>query len=129
VGPEVRRVQIGDRVCVSGTPQCGSCYHCLRGRADICQLLGRNLASDLIPVADLGDGTPVYSNSHIGGLSELMVTWEEWIVPVVSKASNVDLGMVCSCVSVAGLARPLRARSPRWRRARRWPSWAAGRSV
>jgi len=103
VGPEVRRVQVGDRVCVSGTPQCGSCYHCLRGRADICQLLGRNLASDLIPVADLRDGTPVYSNSHIGGLSELMVTWEEWIVPVVSKASNVDLGMVCSCVSVAGL--------------------------
>jgi S-(hydroxymethyl)glutathione dehydrogenase / alcohol dehydrogenase len=103
VGPEVRRVQVGDRVCVSGTPQCGSCYHCLRGRADICQLLGRNLASDLIPVADLRDGTPVYSNSHIGGLGDLMVTWEEWIVPVVSKASNVDLGMVCSCVSVAGL--------------------------
>jgi S-(hydroxymethyl)glutathione dehydrogenase/alcohol dehydrogenase len=24
VGPEVRRVQVGDRVCVSGTPQCGS---------------------------------------------------------------------------------------------------------
>jgi S-(hydroxymethyl)glutathione dehydrogenase / alcohol dehydrogenase len=103
VGPEVRRVQAGDRVCVSGTPQCGSCYHCLRGRADICQLLGRNLASDLIPVADLRDGTPVYSNSHIGGLADLMVTWEEWVVPVVSKASNVDLGMVCSCVSVAGL--------------------------
>src|SRR6185503_20304963 len=70
VGSEVRRVQVGDRVCVSGTPQCGSCYHCLRGRADICQLLGRNLASDLTPVADLRDGTPVYSNSHIGGLAE-----------------------------------------------------------
>jgi S-(hydroxymethyl)glutathione dehydrogenase/alcohol dehydrogenase len=103
IGPEVRRVQVGDRVCVSGTPQCGSCYHCLRGRADICQLLGRNLASDLIPIADLSDGTPVYSNSHIGGLGELMVTWEEWVVPVVSKATNADLGMVCSCVSVAGL--------------------------
>jgi S-(hydroxymethyl)glutathione dehydrogenase/alcohol dehydrogenase len=103
VGPEVRRVQVGDRVCVSGTPQCGACYHCLRGRADICQLLGRNLASDLLPVAELRDGTAVYSNSHIGGLGELMITWEEWIVPLVSKASNVDLGMVCSCVSVAGL--------------------------
>ena len=45
--PEVRRVQVGDRVCVSGTPQCGACYHCLRGRADVCQLLGRNLAGDL----------------------------------------------------------------------------------
>src|SRR5215470_1180292 len=37
VGPEVRRVRVGDRVCVSGTPQCGSCYHCLRGRSDMCQ--------------------------------------------------------------------------------------------
>jgi S-(hydroxymethyl)glutathione dehydrogenase/alcohol dehydrogenase len=103
VGPEVRRVQVGDRVCVSGTPQCGSCYHCLRGRADICQLLGRNLASDLAPVAELRDGTPVYSNSHIGGLAELMITVEEWVVPVVTKATAVDLGMVLSCVSVAGL--------------------------
>ena len=103
VGPEVRRVQVGDRVCVSGTPQCGSCYHCLRGRADVCQLLGRNLPSDLIPVADLRDGSPVYSNSHIGGLAELMVTLEEWVVPVVTRATPVDLGMVCSCVSVAGL--------------------------
>ena len=103
VGPEVRRVQVGDRVCVSGTPQCGSCYHCLRGRADVCQLLGRNLPSDLTPVADLRDGTSVYSNSHIGGLAELMVTLEEWVVPIFTKASPVDVGMVCSCVSVAGL--------------------------
>jgi S-(hydroxymethyl)glutathione dehydrogenase / alcohol dehydrogenase len=103
VGPEVRRVEVGDRVCVSGTPQCGSCYHCLRGRADVCQLLGRNLAADLAPVADLRDGTPVYSNSHIGGLAELMITPEEWVVPVVTKANAVDLGMVLSCVSVAGL--------------------------
>jgi S-(hydroxymethyl)glutathione dehydrogenase/alcohol dehydrogenase len=103
IGPEVRRVQVGDRVCVSGTPQCGACYHCLRGRADVCQLLGRNLAGDLAPVADLRDGTPVYSNSHIGGLAELMITPEEWVVPVVTKANAVDLGMVLSCVSVAGL--------------------------
>src|SRR5512145_2462944 len=39
VGPEVRRVQVGDRVCVSGTPQCGSCYRCIRGRSDMCQFL------------------------------------------------------------------------------------------
>jgi S-(hydroxymethyl)glutathione dehydrogenase/alcohol dehydrogenase len=103
IGPEVRRVQVGDRVCVSGTPQCGACYHCLRGRADVCQLLGRNLAGDLAPVAELRDGTPVYSNSHIGGLAELMITPEEWVVPVVTKATAVDLGMVLSCVSVAGL--------------------------
>jgi S-(hydroxymethyl)glutathione dehydrogenase / alcohol dehydrogenase len=103
VGPQVRRVEVGDRVCVSGTPQCGSCYQCLRGRADMCQFLGRQGPNDLVPIADMRDGTPVYANSHIGGLAELMVTFEEWVVPVFTKASAADLGMVCSCVAVAGL--------------------------
>jgi S-(hydroxymethyl)glutathione dehydrogenase/alcohol dehydrogenase len=103
VGPDVRRVQIGDRVCVSGTPQCGNCYQCLRGRADMCQFLGRQGPNDLVPIADMRDGTPVYANSHIGGLAELMVTFEEWVVPIFTKANAVDLAMVCSCVSVAGL--------------------------
>jgi S-(hydroxymethyl)glutathione dehydrogenase/alcohol dehydrogenase len=103
VGPDVRRVQVGDRVCVSGTPQCGSCYQCLRGRADMCQFLGRQGPDDLVPIADMSDGTPVYANSHIGGLAEKMVTFEEWVVPIFTKASAADLGMVCSCVSVAGL--------------------------
>jgi S-(hydroxymethyl)glutathione dehydrogenase/alcohol dehydrogenase len=100
VGPQVRRVQVGDRVCVSGTPQCGSCYQCLRGRADMCQFLSDN---NLVAIADLSDGTPVVANSHIGGLAELMVTYEEWVVPIFTKATAADLGMVCSCVAVAGL--------------------------
>jgi S-(hydroxymethyl)glutathione dehydrogenase/alcohol dehydrogenase len=103
VGPEVRRVRVGDRVCVSGTPQCGSCYHCLRGRSDMCQFLSAIGADDLEAIGDLSDGTPVYENSHIGGLAEVMVTTEEWVVPVFTKADAVELAMVCSCVSVAGL--------------------------
>ena len=102
-GPEVRRVQVGDRVCVSGTPQCGSCYACLRGRADMCQFGGRIGPDDLVPIGDLRDGSPVYMNSQIGGLGELMVTLEEWVVPIFTNAAAADLGMVTSCVSVAGL--------------------------
>src|SRR6185436_18038383 len=56
VGPQVRRVQVGDRVCVSGTPHCGSCYQCLRGRADMCQYLSDN---NLEVIAEMKDGTPV----------------------------------------------------------------------
>jgi S-(hydroxymethyl)glutathione dehydrogenase/alcohol dehydrogenase len=104
VGPEVRRVRVGDRVCVSGTPQCGSCYRCLRGRSDMCQFLSAIGADDLVAIADMADGTPVFENSHIGGLAELMVTPEEWVVPIFTSADAVGLGMACSCVSVAGLA-------------------------
>lgn len=100
VGPEVRRVRVGDRVCVSGTPQCGNCYQCLRGRSDQCQFL---FDQNLAVMGDMADGTPVYQNSHIGGMAELMTTYEEWVVPVVTQVSAVELAMVCSCVSVAGL--------------------------
>jgi len=103
VGPEVRRVQVGDRVCVSGTPQCGPCYRCLRGRSDMCQFLSAIGADDLVPIADLDDGTPVYENSHIGGLAEVMVTFEEWVVPIFTRLPAADVGMACSCVAVAGL--------------------------
>jgi len=103
VGPEVRRVKVGDRVCVSGTPQCGSCYQCLRGRADMCQFLFTQGPDDLVAWATRSDGTPVYSNSHIGGLAEMMVTFEEWVVPTATSAPAHELSMVCSCTSVAGL--------------------------
>ena len=69
----------------------------------MCQFLGRQGPNDLVAIADMRDGTPVYANSHIGGLAELMVTFEEWVVPVFTKASAAELGMVCSCVAVAGL--------------------------
>ena len=107
VGPEVRRVRVGDRVCVSGTPQCGACYHCLRGRSDMCQFLSAIGADDLVPVADMSDGTPVFENSHIGGLAELMVTFDEWVVPLFTRAPAVELEMVLSSVSVAGLGATL----------------------
>lgn len=103
VGPEVRRVQVGDRVCVSGTPHCGACYRCLRGRSDMCQFLSAIGADDLVAIADLADGTPVYQNSHIGGLAEVMVAFEEWVVPIFTKLPAADVGMACSCTAVAGL--------------------------
>jgi S-(hydroxymethyl)glutathione dehydrogenase/alcohol dehydrogenase len=103
VGPEVRRVRVGDRVCVSGTPHCGACYRCLRGRSDMCQFLSAIGADDLVAIADLADGTPVYQNSHIGGLAEVMVPFEEWVVPIFSTKSAAEVGMVCGCTSVAGL--------------------------
>jgi S-(hydroxymethyl)glutathione dehydrogenase / alcohol dehydrogenase len=103
IGPEVRRVQVGDRVCVSGTPHCGACYRCLRGRSDMCQFLSAIDADDLVAIADLPDGTPVYQNSHIGGLAEVMVAFEEWVVPIFTQLPAADVGMACSCVAVAGL--------------------------
>ena len=57
VGPMVKRVQVGDRVVVAGTSQCGQCYQCLQGRPDYCQFTffsnaqGVDAVSSVCPVA------------------------------------------------------------------------------
>ena len=99
VGPEVRRVQPGDRVIVAVTPQCGQCYHCLRGRADRCQFLA---AVKAIPIATLRDGTQVVQAGNIGGIAELMVAFEESVVPVFTKVPPIELAML-HCVGGCGL--------------------------
>src|SRR6185295_12183319 len=73
IGPLVKRVQIGDRVVVPGTPQCGVCYQCLHGRADCCQFLDTAPAH---PMAEMMDGTKVSEGASLGGLSEIMVVPE-----------------------------------------------------
>ena len=96
VGPQVRRVQVGDRVIVPVTPQCGVCYDCLRGRADRCQ---SNAGQKALPIATRSDGSKAFGN---GGLSELMVVYEESCVPVFTSAKSIDLAML-HCVGGCGL--------------------------
>lgn len=100
VGSLVRRVQKGDRVVVPGTPQCGVCYQCLHGRADWCQFLDTSPAH---PVADLSDGTPIFSQAGLGGLSELMVVPEEYCCPVFTDIPGDQLSLLGDTVGT-GLA-------------------------
>lgn len=97
VGSMVKRVEVGDRVIVPVTAQCGECYNCLRGKGDRCQS-GAN--RPLLPVASLADGSPV--NGNLGAFAELMVAWEEQTVPIFSKHDAAELSLL-SCVTTCGL--------------------------
>src|SRR3979490_3032003 len=73
VGPMVKRVQVGDRVVVAGTSQCGQCYQCLQGRPDYCQFTFFSNAQGVDPFppfAQLPDGTRIYAQAGIGGMRE-----------------------------------------------------------
>jgi S-(hydroxymethyl)glutathione dehydrogenase / alcohol dehydrogenase len=100
VGAQVRRVQVGDKVIIPGTPQCGQCYHCLQGRSDWCQFLATNPAH---PMAEMSDGTPVFEGGALGGLSELMVVTEEYCCPVFTDVPAEQLTMLGDTVGT-GLA-------------------------
>lgn len=90
-GALVKRVQKGDRVIVPGTPQCGQCYACITGRADWCQFLSTKPAH---PIAEMADGTPVFADGALGGLSELMVVPEEYCCPVFTNVPAAELTML-----------------------------------
>jgi S-(hydroxymethyl)glutathione dehydrogenase/alcohol dehydrogenase len=97
VGPMVKRVQVGDRVIVAVTGQCGECYNCVRGRAGNCQAgVNRRVG----PMATMADGTPV--NGNLGGFAELMVAWEELCVPIFTAHNAAELSLL-SCVTMTGL--------------------------
>jgi S-(hydroxymethyl)glutathione dehydrogenase / alcohol dehydrogenase len=99
IGVQVKRVKVGDRVIVANTPQCGVCANCLQGRSDMCDV--KMMA--LVPVAERPDGTKVVGHNNYGGFGELMVSFEEYLVPTVTKVSPTELA-VLSCVGAAGLA-------------------------
>lgn len=100
VGPLVQRVQKGDRVVVPGTPQCGVCYQCLHGRADWCQFLDTAPAH---PLAEMSDGTQIFEQAGLGGLSELMVVPEEYCCPVFTDLPAEQLTLLGDTVGT-GLA-------------------------
>ncbi len=100
IGPQVKRVQVGDRVIIPGTPQCGQCYQCLQGRSDWCQFLSTNPAH---PIAVTADGTQVYEGAMLGGLSEIMVVTEEYCCPVFTEVPSAELCMLGDTVGT-GLA-------------------------
>ena len=93
----VKRVQVGDRVVVAGTSQCGQCYQCLQGRPDYCQFTFFSNAPGVEPFppfAQLRDGTPVYAQAGIGGMSEIMTAFEEYCVPVFTDLPAAQLTLL-----------------------------------
>ena len=97
VGARVKRVQPGDRVVVAGTSQCGQCYQCLQGRPDYCQFTFFSKApgeEPFPPFADMRDGTRVYAQAGIGGMSEIMAPFEEYCVPVFSDLPAAELTLL-----------------------------------
>ena len=97
VGADVRRVRAGDRVVVAGTSQCGVCYQCLHGRPDYCQFTFFSNAPGVeafAPFAETRDGTKVYAQAGIGGMSEIMTAFEEYCVPVFTDLPAAQLTLL-----------------------------------
>ena len=97
---------------IPGTPQCGVCYQCLHGRADWCQFLDTAPAH---PLAEMSDGTQIFEQAGLGGLSELMVVPEEYCCPVFTDLPGEQLTLLGDTVGTGlAAARDLVQVEPGW---------------
>jgi S-(hydroxymethyl)glutathione dehydrogenase/alcohol dehydrogenase len=103
VGPEVRRVRVGDRVLASVTPACGNCWWCLNGMSNHCEL------NPMVKAAlrfELKTGQRAGAVCGCGTFAEAMVVHEASVVPVQTDLADEQLALL-GCGVTTGLGAAL----------------------
>ena len=102
-GAEVSRVRPGDRVILSLTPVCGSCWHCLRHETHLCEL-GSSVNST--KRATRSDGSSVSCLSGLGTFSDAVAVHEASCIPVATDLPADQLALI-GCGITTGLGAAL----------------------
>jgi S-(hydroxymethyl)glutathione dehydrogenase/alcohol dehydrogenase len=103
VGADVRRVKVGDRVLASVSPACGSCWWCLNGMSNHCELGPQVVRT---PRYQLPDGRPVVALCGCGTFAEAMVVDEASVVAVQTDLPDEQLALL-GCGVTTGLGAAL----------------------
>jgi S-(hydroxymethyl)glutathione dehydrogenase/alcohol dehydrogenase len=100
IGADVTHVEVGDRVLVPGTPECGHCFYCAEGRPDQCSELFD--AKAYFHVAFRQDGAPVSAAGNVGGYAEVMNVTANQVFPVETDLPDEWLSLL-GCGITTGL--------------------------
>ena len=95
-GANVAHVREGDRVVVPGTPECGACYWCRRGRPDQCE----HLLLAPTAVATRAGGEPV--TCTLGTYAEEIKVRGSWVFGLESSLPDETLSLL-GCGITTGL--------------------------
>lgn len=98
VGPEARRVKVGDRVLASVTPACGLCWWCVNGMSNHCD----RGALRFRPRIDLPDGQKAPALCGCGSFAEAMVVDDATVVAVQTDLPDDQLALL-GCGVMTGL--------------------------
>lgn len=91
VGPEVRRVRVGDRVLASVSPACGTCWWCLNGMSNHCD---KGAAVRLKQRFTLSSGERAVAVCGCGTFAEAMVVDEASVVAVETNLPDEQLALL-----------------------------------
>jgi S-(hydroxymethyl)glutathione dehydrogenase / alcohol dehydrogenase len=103
VGPEVRRVAVGDRVLAAVSPACGSCWWCLQGHSNHCEL---GATVRVTPRVTLPGGGRAPAVCGCGTFAEAMVVHEASVVAVTTDLADEELALL-GCGVTTGLGAAL----------------------
>jgi S-(hydroxymethyl)glutathione dehydrogenase/alcohol dehydrogenase len=102
VGPEVKGLQVGDRVIGTFIPACGVCWHCLRDESHLCENTYTVMGS---PRATRGDGTPLMTMTGLGTFAEYMTCAEMSLVKIETDVPDEQLALIgCGVTTGVGAA-------------------------
>jgi S-(hydroxymethyl)glutathione dehydrogenase / alcohol dehydrogenase len=99
-GADVRRVKPGDRVLASVTPACGTCWWCVNGMSNHCEINGGVKA---VQRFKLPTGQTAGAVCGCGTFAEAMVVDEASLVPVRTDLADTQLALL-GCGVTTGLA-------------------------
>jgi S-(hydroxymethyl)glutathione dehydrogenase / alcohol dehydrogenase len=103
VGGDVRRVRVGDRVLASVAPACGSCWWCVNGMSNHCEL---NPVTKAAQRFELSGGLRAAAVCGCGTFAEAMVVHEASLVPVQTSLADEQLALL-GCGVTTGLGAAL----------------------
>lgn len=102
VGSEVTRVKKGDRVIAAFIPNCGECFFCRNGQAELCE---QSLPGIMTPRVTRSDGTPMIAFMGLGTFAEAMTVSEHAVVPITTELPPEQLALIgCGVTTGAGAA-------------------------
>src|SRR5215469_14763646 len=102
LGAGVDHINVGDRVIVPGTSECGVCFYCSIGRPDQCsETFDRG---GIWPhVANRKTGEPVSAAGNVGGYAEVMNVTANQVFPVHTDLPDEWLSLLgCGITSGVG---------------------------
>jgi len=109
VGEGVIDLAVGDHVVISWVPQCGDCFFCRRGQAQLCQAADAVLLSggllDGTPRLRL-DGAPLFQMCGTGTFSEVTVIPARAAVRIPDDLP-LDIAALLSCAVLTGVGAAL----------------------
>lgn len=109
VGTGVTRVQPGDHVTLSWTPDCGECFYCLRGQPNLCETY-----TEPIWAGTMLDGTtrlhlngqPVYAYCGLATFAEYVVVPEQSCVKI-RRDFPLEVAALVGCAVATGVGAAL----------------------